>query len=94
MKIAAAVTKSCTFKSITPGVYLRLGRLTSKMVGNGEKQWDKIYTEHAEALLVAELELVEFLTSDKIWEKEALSKLHIKQKCHDNQRTFFWQPIR
>eukprot|EP00957_Ditylum_brightwellii_P092966 7078808-Ditylum_brightwellii.AAC.1 len=80
--------RPCTFKSIASGVYLYLGRLTSKMVENGEKQLDKIYPEHAEALLAAELEPVEFLTLDKIWEKEALSKLCAKQKHHNNWRTF------
>eukprot|EP00957_Ditylum_brightwellii_P113515 8655266-Ditylum_brightwellii.AAC.1 len=69
-----------TFKSIALGVYLRLGRLTSKTTENEEKQLDKIYPEHAEALLAAELDPVEFLTLDKIWEREALSKIHTKQK--------------
>eukprot|EP00957_Ditylum_brightwellii_P019456 1467982-Ditylum_brightwellii.AAC.1 len=59
------------------------------MVENGEKQLDEIYLEHAEALLVAELEPVEFLNLDKIWEKEVLSKTRTKQKHHDNQRTIF-----
>eukprot|EP00957_Ditylum_brightwellii_P099063 7545182-Ditylum_brightwellii.AAC.1 len=59
------------------------------MVENGEKQLDKIYPEHAEALLATELEPVEFLTLNKIWEKEALSEICMKRKCHDNQRTFF-----
>eukprot|EP00957_Ditylum_brightwellii_P047357 3597731-Ditylum_brightwellii.AAC.1 len=81
--------RPCTFKSITSGVYLRLVRLTSKTVENGEKQLDKIYPEHANALLAAELGPVEFPTLDKIWEKEALSKLHAKQKHHNNQRNFF-----
>eukprot|EP00957_Ditylum_brightwellii_P211370 15366100-Ditylum_brightwellii.AAC.1 len=58
------------------------------MVENGEKQLDKIYLEHAEALLAAELEPVEFLTLDKIWEKEALSKIHMKQKHHNNQSRY------
>ena len=45
---------------------------------------DEIYLEHAEALLVAELEPVQFLTLDKIWEREVLSKIHTKQKHHNN----------
>eukprot|EP00957_Ditylum_brightwellii_P050384 3820520-Ditylum_brightwellii.AAC.2 len=47
-----------------------------------------MYPEHVEALLADELEPVEFLTLDKIWERETLSKIRIKQKHHDNQRTF------
>eukprot|EP00957_Ditylum_brightwellii_P199741 15226635-Ditylum_brightwellii.AAC.1 len=61
-----------TFKSIAPGVYLQLGRLTSKTMENEKKRLDKIYPEHAEALLAAELEPVDFPTLDKIWEREAL----------------------
>eukprot|EP00957_Ditylum_brightwellii_P105117 8012571-Ditylum_brightwellii.AAC.1 len=72
--------RPCTFNSITPRVYLPLGRLTSKTVENGEKQLDKIYPEDAEALLAADLEPVEFLTLDKIWEKEALTGSYRKQK--------------
>eukprot|EP00957_Ditylum_brightwellii_P010106 763677-Ditylum_brightwellii.AAC.1 len=80
--------RPCTFKSIVLGVYLRLGRLTSKTAENGKKQLDNTYPEHAEALLAAELEPVEFPTLDKIWEIEALSKICTKRKRHDNQRTF------
>eukprot|EP00957_Ditylum_brightwellii_P154416 11750560-Ditylum_brightwellii.AAC.1 len=43
--------RPCTFKYITSGIYLQLGRLTSKTTENGKKQLDKIYPEHAEALL-------------------------------------------
>eukprot|EP00957_Ditylum_brightwellii_P080883 6152481-Ditylum_brightwellii.AAC.1 len=46
----------CMFKSIASRVYLQLGRLTSKTTENGKKRLDEIYPEHAEALLVAELE--------------------------------------
>eukprot|EP00957_Ditylum_brightwellii_P181742 13845328-Ditylum_brightwellii.AAC.1 len=81
--------RSCTFKSIALGVYLQLGRLTSKTTENGKKRLNKIHPEHAEALLAAELEPVEFLALHKIWEKEALSKICMKRKCHDNWRTFF-----
>eukprot|EP00957_Ditylum_brightwellii_P131118 10000821-Ditylum_brightwellii.AAC.1 len=35
-----------------------------------------------EALLVAELELIEFPTLDKIWEKEALSKDFCWRPCN------------
>eukprot|EP00957_Ditylum_brightwellii_P077991 5928160-Ditylum_brightwellii.AAC.1 len=45
--------RPCTFKCISSRVYLRLGRLTSTMTENGKKYLDKIYPEHAEALLAA-----------------------------------------
>eukprot|EP00957_Ditylum_brightwellii_P057686 4374057-Ditylum_brightwellii.AAC.1 len=74
------------------GVYHKEGqaiKLTLKTVENGEKQLDAIYPEHVEALLAADLEAIEFPTLDKIWEKEALSRICTKKKCHNNQRTFF-----
>eukprot|EP00957_Ditylum_brightwellii_P164610 12533086-Ditylum_brightwellii.AAC.1 len=58
--------RHCTFKSIALGVYLQLGRITSKKTEKEKKQLDKTFPEHAEALLVAELESVEFLTLDNI----------------------------
>eukprot|EP00957_Ditylum_brightwellii_P211636 15366403-Ditylum_brightwellii.AAC.1 len=81
--------RPCTFKSIMSGVYLQLGRLTSKMVENGGKRLDKNYPEHAEALLAADMGPIKFPTLDKIWERETLSKICTKKKCRDNRRTFF-----
>eukprot|EP00957_Ditylum_brightwellii_P149728 11402414-Ditylum_brightwellii.AAC.1 len=64
----------CMFESITSGVHLCLGRLTSKTGNNEKEQLERIYLEHAEALLAADLEPVEFPTMGQNWEKEALSK--------------------
>eukprot|EP00957_Ditylum_brightwellii_P164781 12546355-Ditylum_brightwellii.AAC.1 len=64
------------------GVYHKEGqaiKLTSKTVENGQKLLDKIYSKYIEALLAADLEPIEFLTLDKIWEKEALSKICMRQ---------------
>eukprot|EP00957_Ditylum_brightwellii_P060061 4560435-Ditylum_brightwellii.AAC.1 len=52
----------CTFKSITLGVYTRLGRLTSKTPENAKLRINKLYPLYAEALLTADLEPVEFPT--------------------------------
>eukprot|EP00957_Ditylum_brightwellii_P058927 4469039-Ditylum_brightwellii.AAC.1 len=54
-----------------------------------EKTIGKIFSEYAEALLAADLEPVDFLTLDKIWEKETLSRIRTKKKCCDNLKTFF-----
>eukprot|EP00957_Ditylum_brightwellii_P133460 10175005-Ditylum_brightwellii.AAC.1 len=56
----------CTFKSITSGVYTRLGRLTLKTLENAKLWVDEIYPLHAEVLLTADLEPVELPTMEKI----------------------------
>eukprot|EP00957_Ditylum_brightwellii_P039237 2968684-Ditylum_brightwellii.AAC.1 len=72
--------RPCTFKSITLGVYTRLGRLTSKSPENAKLQINKLYLLHMEALLTADLEPVEFLSLGKIWKKEDLMKEKLSSK--------------
>eukprot|EP00957_Ditylum_brightwellii_P000723 56848-Ditylum_brightwellii.AAC.1 len=81
----------CPFKSITLGVYARLERLTSKTPENAKLQIDKLYPLHAEALLTADLEPVEFPTMEKIWkkEKETKEKLSNKMKKQDKCKVCF-----
>eukprot|EP00957_Ditylum_brightwellii_P053199 4033961-Ditylum_brightwellii.AAC.1 len=72
--------RTCTFKSITLGVYTRLGRLTSKTPENANLQINKLYPLHLEALLTANLELVEFPTMGKFWKKEKETKEKLSSK--------------
>eukprot|EP00957_Ditylum_brightwellii_P211448 15366177-Ditylum_brightwellii.AAC.1 len=69
----------CTFKSITLGVYTRLGRLTLKTPENAKLQIDELYPLHVEALLTTDLEPVEFPTMGENWKKEK----DIKEKLSD-----------
>lgn len=72
--------RPCTFKSISSGVYTRLGRLTSNTPGNAKLQINKLYPLHTKALLTADLELVDFPTMGKTWKKEKEMKEKLSSK--------------
>eukprot|EP00957_Ditylum_brightwellii_P153128 11655558-Ditylum_brightwellii.AAC.2 len=65
---------------VEKGVYTRLGRLTSKPLENAKLQINKLYPLHAEALLTANLELVEFPSMGKIWNREKETKENLSSK--------------
>eukprot|EP00957_Ditylum_brightwellii_P045594 3457792-Ditylum_brightwellii.AAC.1 len=70
----------CAFKSITSGVYTQVGCLTSKIPENANLRVDELYPQHAEALLTANLEPVEFPKLSKICKKEEEAKAKLNEK--------------
>eukprot|EP00957_Ditylum_brightwellii_P207224 15352042-Ditylum_brightwellii.AAC.1 len=67
-------------KYVEKGAYTRLGRLTSKTPENAKLQIDELYPLHAEALLTADLEPVEFPTMGEIRKKEKQTKEKLSSK--------------
>eukprot|EP00957_Ditylum_brightwellii_P148673 11319180-Ditylum_brightwellii.AAC.1 len=62
--------RQSTFKSITTGALMQLGRLTSRTTDLEPVKLNPIYPDHAKALTIADVAPEEFPTFREIWKKE------------------------